>query len=84
MCLTKIENYAKENNVPIMQKDGIEYLCEFIKNSNIKYKSEQVKSVNCLEVSKIQARFILHVETKNENVEKIDNIILDYNNLEIH
>ena len=36
MCLTKIENYAKENNVPIMQKDGIEYLCNFIKNNNIK------------------------------------------------
>ena len=41
-----------------------------IKKSNIKYKSEQVKSVNCVEVSKIQARFILHIETKNESTEK--------------
>ncbi len=33
---SKIEKYAHENDVPIMQKDGIEFLCEFIKNNNIK------------------------------------------------
>lgn len=31
-----LEDYAKENNVPIMMKDGIEFLCEYIKNNNIK------------------------------------------------
>ena len=30
-----IEEYAKINNVPIMQKDGIEFLCNYIKNNNI-------------------------------------------------
>lgn len=30
-----IENYAKENNVPIMMKDGIEYLKQYIKDNNI-------------------------------------------------
>ena len=34
--LEEIEIYAKENRVPIMQKDGIEYLCNFIKENNIK------------------------------------------------
>ena len=34
--MLEVENYAKENNVPIMQKDGIEYLCKFIKKNNIK------------------------------------------------
>ena len=34
--MEELEIYAKENNVPIMQKDGIEYLCEFIKENNIK------------------------------------------------
>jgi len=32
----KIENYAKEYNVPIMQKEGIEFLINFIKENNIK------------------------------------------------
>ena len=30
-----IEEYAKINNVPIMQKDGIEFLCNYIKENNI-------------------------------------------------
>ena len=34
--LEKIEEYAKINNVPIMQKDGIEYLCNLIKEKKIK------------------------------------------------
>jgi predicted O-methyltransferase YrrM len=34
--IEKIEDYAKENNVPIMLPDGIEYLCNYIKENNIK------------------------------------------------
>lgn len=34
--LEQIEQYAKENNIPIMQKDGIEFLTDFIKNNSIK------------------------------------------------
>ena len=34
--IKKIEKYAKENNVPIMLPDGIEYLCNYIKENNIK------------------------------------------------
>lgn len=34
--LEEIEKYAKINNVPIMQKDGIEFLTKYIKDKNIK------------------------------------------------
>lgn len=34
--IKEIEIYAKENNVPIMLKDGIEFLCNYIKENNIK------------------------------------------------
>jgi len=34
--LLEMEEYAKVNRVPIMMKDGIEYLCNYIKNNNIK------------------------------------------------
>ena len=34
--LEEIEKYADENNVPIMQKDGIEFLTNYIKENNIK------------------------------------------------
>lgn len=35
--LEEIEKYAKINNVPIMMKDGIEYLTNYIKENNIKH-----------------------------------------------
>ncbi len=34
--LEEIEEYARINKVPIMLKDGIEYLCNYIKENNIK------------------------------------------------
>lgn len=34
--LENIEKYAKENHVPIMLPDGIEFLCNYIKENNIK------------------------------------------------
>ena len=34
--LEELEEYAKINNIPIMQKDGIEFLIDYIKKNNIK------------------------------------------------
>ena len=34
--IKEIEEYASLNNIPIMQKDGIEFLTDYIKNNNIK------------------------------------------------
>lgn len=34
--LKEMEEYAKENRVPIMLPDGIDYLCNYIKEHNIK------------------------------------------------
>lgn len=34
--LEKLEKFAKKNNIPIMQKDGIEFLTNYIKENNIK------------------------------------------------
>lgn len=34
--LEKLEKFAKDNNVPIMLKDGIEFLINYIKDNNIK------------------------------------------------
>lgn len=34
--MDRLEEYAKENKIPIMQKDGILFLIDYIKNNNIK------------------------------------------------
>ena len=36
MRVEEMEKFALENNIPIMLKDGIEYLCNLIKENNIK------------------------------------------------
>ncbi len=35
-CLKEMEKYAEENNIPIMEKKGINFLCEFIRKNDIK------------------------------------------------
>ena len=34
--IKELEKYAKENNIPIMMKDGIDFLCDYINDNNIK------------------------------------------------
>lgn len=34
--ISELESYALEHKIPIMQKDGILYLCEYIKKNNVK------------------------------------------------
>lgn len=36
MTLEEMEKYAKDQNVPIMEKEGIEFLTKYIKDNNIK------------------------------------------------
>ena len=35
-AILDMESYAKENNIPIMQKEGIAFLMKYIKANNIK------------------------------------------------
>lgn len=34
--IEEIEKYARDNDVPIMQKDGIDFMCNYIKDNNVK------------------------------------------------
>lgn len=34
--ILELEEYARENNIPIMMKDGIEFLCKIIQENNVK------------------------------------------------
>lgn len=67
--LDKIEKYAIDNNVPIMQKDGILFLKDFIKNNNIK---------NILEIGTAIGYSAINMALVNENI-KIISIERDTN-----
>ena len=57
--IEKMEKYAKENNVPIMLSDGIEYLCQFIQDNNIK---------NILEIGTAIGYSAIRMALVNENI----------------
>lgn len=90
--IKNMEEYAKNNNVPIMQKDGIEFLLKFIKDNNIKsileigtaigYSSIRMalldNSINITTIERDSSRYSLALE----NIEKVSlsnriNVIYD-------
>lgn len=78
--MEELELYAKENNIPIMQKDGILYLCDYIKNNNVKsilevgsaigYSSIMMTSVNSdirvTTIEKDEERYTIAVDNINK------------------
>ena len=86
-----LEKYAKENNVPIMQKDGINFLKKYISGHNIKnileigsaigYSAIQMalvnKEIKIVTIEKDEARYKKAIENiKDFNLEKQIKIIL--------
>ena len=90
--LEEIEAYAKENHIPIMLLDGIDFLCTYIKDNNIKnileigsaigYSAIKMASVsNDIRVTTIEKdkeRYNIAVNNiKKYNLDTRINIILD-------
>ena len=57
--IENMEKYAKENSVPIMLSDGIEYLCQFIQDNNIK---------NILEIGTAIGNSAIRMALVNEDI----------------
>ena len=57
--LDELEKYAKENNVPIIQKDGLNFLIEYIKENNI---------TNILEIGTAIGYSAINMALINENI----------------
>ncbi len=55
----ELEEYAKENNIPIMMPDGIEFLCNYIKENNIK---------NILEIGSAIGYSAIRMALLNKNI----------------
>lgn len=57
--MEELELYAKQNNIPIMQKDGILYLMDYIKENNIR---------NILEIGSAIGYSSIMMASINENI----------------
>lgn len=84
MTIKEMESYAKENRVPIMMSDGIDYLCNLIKERKIKTILEVGSAIGYSAIRMALVNDDIYVTTieKDEERYKIakDNII--DNNLE--
>ena len=64
-----LEEYAKENSIPIMQKDGIEFLTNYIKENNVrKLLVENYNVFYRVKYNEVQVIRVLH---KKRNTKKI-------------
>ena len=57
--IESIEEYAKDNRIPIMLPDGIDYLCKYIKDNNIK---------NILEIGSAIGYSAIRMALVNDNI----------------
>lgn len=84
MNLTEMENYAKENNVPIMEKEGIEFLENFIKENNSKSILEIGSAIGYSAIKMALIRDNIHITTIERDKERYDEAVknIKYHNLE--
>ena len=68
--LKEIEEYAKEKNVPIMLKDGIEYLCNYIEKNQIKNILEIGTAIGYSAIKMALVEENIHVTSIERDVER--------------
>lgn len=61
--IKELETYAKNNKIPIMQKDGILYLCNYIKENNIKTVLEIGSAIGYSAIMIAQVNKNIHITT---------------------
>ena len=65
-----MEEYAKEKNVPIMLKDGIEYLCNYIEKNQIKNILEIGTAIGYSAIKMALVEENIHVTSIERDVER--------------
>jgi len=77
--LEELEKYAKDNNVPIMMKDGIEYLCNYIKENNIKSILEIGSAIGYSSIKMALVNEDINVTTIERDKERYDIAVSNIN-----
>ena len=81
--IEKIEKYAKENNIPIMLSDGIEYLCQFIQDNNIKSILEIGTAIGYSAIRMALVNEDINITTIERDKERYDMAINNINSMNL-
>lgn len=77
--LRELEEYAKENHVPIMLKEGIEFLCNYIKENNINTVLEIGSAIGYSSIMMCLNNKNLKVTTIEKNIDMYDEALKNIN-----
>lgn len=81
--LEKLEEFAKKNNIPIMQKDGIEFLTNYIKENNIKNILEIGTAIGYSSIKMALVSDDIKVTTIERDVDRYDLAIKNINDFNL-
>ena len=79
VCLRVIEDYAHENNIPIMLSDGIEFLTDFIKKNNVKRILQIGSAIGYSAIRMALVSDDIHVVTVERDVERYNEALKNIN-----
>ena len=81
--IEEMERYAKENNVPIMLSDGIEYLTKFIQDNNIKSILEIGTAIGYSAIKMAMVNNNIKVTTIERDKERYDQAVINVKNMNL-
>lgn len=82
--IEELELYAHDNNIPIMQSDGIEYLCNYIKENNIKNILEIGSAIGYSAIKMALVNHNLTITTIEKDKERYDIAINNINKFNLN
>lgn len=81
--LLDIKNKALENNIPIMQDAGIEFICNYIKNSDIKDVLEIGSAVGYSSIMFATSKDDVNVVTIERDTDRYNEAVKNINNMDL-
>lgn len=81
--LEEIETYAKENNIPIMMKDGIDFLTNYIKENSIKNILEIGSAIGYSAIKMALVDSDIHVTTIERDVNRYNEALKNIKKLNL-
>lgn len=81
--LRVIEEYALENNIPIMMSDGIEFLTDFIKKNNVKRILEIGSAIGYSAIRMALVSDDIHVVTIERDIDRYNEALKNINDFDL-
>lgn len=82
--LLKIEEYAKENHIPIMEKEGIDFLTSYIREHNVKSILEIGSAIGYSAIKMALVREDITITTIERDEARYEEAICNLNTFKLH